>query len=697
MRDTTRGSAVAVFAACAVSVFGVTVVAEAAQRTFVSTSGSDANACTLIAPCRGFAKAITVTDVGGELVVLDSGGYGSVTVDKNVTILSPAGVYAGISVFAAQDGITVTAPATKVVLRGLAINGQGGNNGIRVQAGEVHVESSVISNMAQAGIRIEGGSSVRISGSVTRSNVDGLRIVPGAGTLSVLIRDSEFSNNATAGIGVSPSAAGASAQVTVERSSVTRNGVGLTAAPSGSATASLVVTQSVASENGGAGVSSSGAGASVYVRESAITRNGTGLLQASSGVLFACGANLLVANGVAQSGAINTSSCLDVASAGPANAFMQGGNAFGATALLGTNDNQPLDLRVNGSRVMRYDPNAISPNVIGGSPANTVTAGVRGATIAGGGALANTDPDFIGEAPNRVTDAYGTVGGGVANVAGDDAGTTRDAGFATVGGGLNNAASGVGSTVGGGGPNTASGVGSTVGGGGPNTASGIYSTVGGGGQNTASGTYSTVGGGLFNIASGSNSFAAGFSADANTNGCFVWGDSSTSSPVSCNAPNRFVVRAVGGIFMFAGGTTQATYVGAVLAPGATAWTAGSDRETKEHVQSVDTVAVLRKVTSMPISTWNYKSQDPAVRHIGPMAQDFHAAFGLGETPKGISTIDADGVALAAIQALNAKLEQQLLKKDGEISGLKGELADLRRAVAVLMTRLSPEERVAQAR
>jgi len=98
---------------------------------------------------------------------------------------------------------------------------------------------------------------------------------------------------------------------------------------------------------------------------------------------------------------------------GPTNAFVQSGNAFGATGVLGTTDNNALDLRVNGSRVMRYEPNAISPNVIGGSFVNNVTAGVRGATIAGGGVPAgNTDPDFNDEAPNRVTDVYGTVTGG---------------------------------------------------------------------------------------------------------------------------------------------------------------------------------------------------------------------------------------------------------------------------------------------
>ena len=104
--------------------------------------------------------------------------------------------------------------------------------------------------------------------------------------------------------------------------------------------------------------------------------------------------------------------------------------------MLGTTDNQPLDVRVNGRRVMRYEPNAISPNVIGGSPANNVTAGVRGATIGGGGVPSNAfDPDFGPGAPNRVTDVYGTGAPAVGNRAGNDAGSTTGVPFATVGGG----------------------------------------------------------------------------------------------------------------------------------------------------------------------------------------------------------------------------------------------------------------------
>ena len=158
-----------------------------------------------------------------------------------------------------------------------------------------------------------------------------------------------------------------------------------------------------------------------------------------------------------------------------------------------------LDIKVAGQRVMRYEFNAVSPNVIGGSPANSVTAGVRGATIAGGGVPAgNSDPDYADEAPNRVTDAYGTVGGGYANRAGNDAGTVIDRGFATVGGG---------------GLNSASGTAVTIGGGIANAASGPYSTVGGGRLNVASGESATVGGGESNYSQRGPQYRAGWTAE----------------------------------------------------------------------------------------------------------------------------------------------------------------------------------------
>jgi hypothetical protein len=84
----------------------------------------------------------------------------------------------------------------------------------------------------------------------------------------------------------------------------------------------------------------------------------------------------------------------------------------------------------------------------------------------------------------------------------------------------------------------------------------------------------------------------------------------------------------------------------------------SDRDVKRDIEPVEDEAVLESVARMPISTWSYKSDDPSVRHLGPMAQDFHAAFGLGDTDKAYDPIDAHGVALAAIRALNEQVKEQ---------------------------------------
>src|SRR5207302_5635522 len=82
-------------------------------------------------------------------------------------------------------------------------------------------------------------------------------------------------------------------------------------------------------------------------------------------------------------------------------------------------------------------------------------------------------------------------------------------------------------------------------------------------------------------------------------------------------------------------------------------------------------AVLEQVTKLPVMKWAY-TNDASVRHLGPMAQDFHAAFGVGEDDKHIANIDEGGVALAAIQGLNQKLEQ----KETEITELKQRLEKL---------------------
>jgi len=218
-----------------------------------------------------------------------------------------------------------------------------------------------------------------------------------------------------------------------------------------------------------------------------------------------------------------------------------------ATNFIGTTDSQPFEVRTQNARSLRIEPSAIlfggvpiTTNTIAGSSANAVAAGVRGATIAGGGApTGNSDPNFPEEAPNTVTDSYGTVGGGYSNRAGDNAGLSTDNAFATVGGGINNIASAASSTVGGGFSNSASEDHSTVSGGRSNTASGYVSTVGGGINNIASAASSTVGGGQRNAASGIRSTVGG--GDFNT----ASGDHSTVGGGDANC--------AGGDFSWAGG------------------------------------------------------------------------------------------------------------------------------------------------
>ena len=94
------------FAVIGIAVLASPLPAVAAQRTFVASFGSDSAACALAAPCRGFAAAILKTDPGGEVIVLDSAGYGPVTIAKSVAIVAPPGIYAGVSALTG-DGIVI--------------------------------------------------------------------------------------------------------------------------------------------------------------------------------------------------------------------------------------------------------------------------------------------------------------------------------------------------------------------------------------------------------------------------------------------------------------------------------------------------------------------------------------------------------------------------------------------------------------
>lgn len=213
-----------------------------------------------------------------------------------------------------------------------------------------------------------------------------------------------------------------------------------------------------------------------------------------------------------------------------------------ANNFIGTTDAQPLVLRTSNVQSLRLEPSSqlfngtsITANVIAGSSANSVATGVRGATISGGGVpLGDSDPAFYGEGPNRVTNHYGTVGGGYHNQSGDDGTNVYSHSFATVSGGHSN---------------LASGYASSISGGLENTASGQYSAATGGYHNCAGGDFSWVGGQFAKTRPGYETSDGNCAASSGTvggdNGTFVWADDQFFDFISTGA-RQFLVRAQGG-------------------------------------------------------------------------------------------------------------------------------------------------------
>lgn len=173
----------------------------------------------------------------------------------------------------------------------------------------------------------------------------------------------------------------------------------------------------------------------------------------------------------------------------------------------------------------------------------------------------------------------------------------------------------------------------------------------------------------FTTAMGSNAVAFG-------KGSFVYGDNSTSETVTAAFPDQFVVRASGG-FRFRTSPTLST--GCDLPLGSGAFTCTSSRSAKEAFEDIDGEEVLGKLASIPIQRWRYRGT--GVAHVGPTAEDFHAAFDLGEGPTTISTVDADGISLLSVQALGRRTAE-----------LRAETAALRRQNMDLQRRLEALER-----
>lgn len=300
---------------------------------------------------------------------------------------------------------------------------------------------------------------------------------------------------------------------------------------------------------------------------------------------------------------------------------------------------------------------------VGGGSGNT--ASERHSFIGGG--TANKASGFASVAAggvyNSSTEAYAAVGGGISNAAkarssaiAGGAGNVTEGDNGTIAGGLNNTVRDNFGTVAGGRANQAGDFNS-------NSSDARYASVGGGDSNLAAGAYSVVPGGAHNTAAGAFSFAAGRRSKINEScaGAFVYADS-TDKDFHSEIANEFAVRATGGTRFVTATDSQGESLGGVrLAGGSGAWESLSDRQAKKDFAAVDQQDILEKVASLPLMSWSYATQLSSIRHIGPVAQDFNSIFNLGENERYISTVDADGVSLAAIQGLYRRLRDLELK------------------------------------
>lgn len=343
-------------------------------------------------------------------------------------------------------------------------------------------------------------------------------------------------------------------------------------------------------------------------------------------------------------------------------------------------------------------------SVIAGGRQNLVGSEIVGnndyATVSGGqlNNAAGMHSTVGGGKQNTASSPYSTVSGGWNNTA--SGGETQEG--ATVGGGENNTASSYMATVGGGTDNHAVGPNSTVAGGQDNTAGGVSATVGGGEGNFAEADFTTIPGGRGNVALGDYSFAAGVGAKANHRGsvviaAHVWGGGGRAldeDSVQTGGNSQMVLRADSLFYLTNTGEKAPpnpggggpgnrfldTSTGAYLSKSGT-WQNSSSMKLKENFADVEGKDILSKLETLNITRWNYKIDGKEVSHIGPVSQDFYAAFGLGTDDGTISTIDPSGVALAAIQELIRESE----RRNARIVELEAELDEMKALMHELMS------------
>jgi hypothetical protein len=270
-----------------------------ATRTWVSGVGNDANPCSRTAPCKTFAGAIAKTAAGGEISVLDPGGFGAVTITKSITI-NGDGTLAGI-LSSLVNGIIVNAAATdRVVIRNVSINGVGnGLNGIRfLQGRELVVENTTINGVTGIGIEVTvpNGTTLNVKNVTITNAATGIKITSTSGSAVATIDNVDL-NALTTGIELA-----ANGVAFIRNSSLNRNNTGLlVSAGTGSATVEF----STMSFNG-TGVNASASGATVRLNNNGIYGNTTGVALGVGAIVTSTGNNRINGNGgtTAPNGAV---------------------------------------------------------------------------------------------------------------------------------------------------------------------------------------------------------------------------------------------------------------------------------------------------------------------------------------------------------------------------------------------------------
>jgi hypothetical protein len=192
--------------------------------------------------------------------------------------------------------------------------------------------------------------------------------------------------------------------------------------------------------------------------------------------------------------------------------------------------------------------------------------------------------------------------------------------------------------------------------------------------NTAEGAFA-----LANITGANNNIALGYQAGFNIS----FGSSNIDIGNEGNTDDSGIIR-IG----TPGSQTKTYLAGDVYGD---SFNSTSDRHAKENFTAVNARDVLARVSALPVTQWNYKTESKDVQHIGPMAQDFQAAFHLSVDDKHISVMDEGGVALAAIQGLNQKVEE----KETRIQDQAAEIQNLKKQNDSLTQRLNELEATVQ--